>query len=68
MKVIGHGYRMRGLNGYHLITMESGSLRATGMAITAGLSITTAGIGSAKGIMTGAATGAMTTITTTSSA
>ena len=72
MKVIGPGYPTRGLNGCHLITMEIGSLRATGMAIGAGLNITTVGTGSASGTATGAMTraaiGAMTGTTTTSSA
>jgi hypothetical protein len=62
MKVIGLDHRTRGLDGCHLITMESGTMQVTGTAIRVGLNMTTTGIGT----MTGTTTGTMTRATTTS--
>src|ERR1700674_3275317 len=50
MKVIGLGHRTRGLAGWHLITMETSSLRVTGREIAAGWNMITAGTATATGI------------------
>lgn len=67
MKVIGLGHRTRGLGGWLLIMMASGSLTVTGTEIAAGLNMTTAGTAAGIVIMTvhGTTTG---TTTATSSA
>jgi hypothetical protein len=57
MKAIGLGHRIQELAGWHLITMESGSLRVTGTEIADGLSMTTAGTGTETGILIGIGTG-----------
>ena len=56
MEAIGLGHRIQELAGWHLIMMESGSLRVTGKEIAGGLNMTTAGTGTATGILTGAGT------------
>ena len=64
MKAIGLGHRIRELAGWHLITMESGSLTVTGTEIAVGLNITTAGTGTETGILieTGTEIGTGTTV------
>jgi hypothetical protein len=57
MKAIGLSHRIRELAGWHLITMESGSLRVTGREIAVGLNMTTAGTGTETGILIGTGTG-----------
>jgi len=64
MEAIGLGHRIRELAGWHLIMMESGSLRVTGKEIADGSNMTTAGTGTATGILTGAGTGIATGIAT----
>jgi hypothetical protein len=60
MKDIGLGHHIQELAGWHLITMESGSSKATGKEIADGLNMTTAGTATATEILAGAGAGTAT--------
>ena len=56
MQATGPGHPMRVLVGWDLATMDSSSMRATGMGITAGWTMITTGTGAMIGIVIGTAT------------